>query len=151
VEAGNLAPGESTTVPFYVKNTGTDLSGKVGVALGAVTDRENSCSSVSERTSEWGACDTEADKGEFSKFATYKVAASSASSAATCVAGEGVIGQAYPFTLTDGIAPSASPITLAPGKGQCVLVTITLPTGADNTVQGDSMSFDAVVTLQQIV
>jgi Camelysin metallo-endopeptidase len=146
--AGNLAPGGSVVVPFFVKNTGNNVTGKVGVALGGVKNQENSCSSVSERTAENGACDTWDDTGEFSSFATYRVAASAASQYqcnATATPSAWV-----PFTLASGMLPSASPITLTPGSGQCVLVEITLPKTADNKVQGDSMSFDAVVTLESV-
>jgi hypothetical protein len=147
-QAGNLAPGGRVVVPFFVKNNGNNVTGKVGVGLTNLKNQENSCSSVSERAAENGACDRSDDAGEFSSFATYRVAASAASqyqcnATATPLAW-------VPFTLASGMVPSASPITLAPSEGQCVLVEITLPNTADNKVQGDSMAFDAVVTLQSV-
>jgi|1186.fasta_scaffold60337_1 hypothetical protein len=150
--AGNLAPGGSVVVPFFVKNTGNNVTGRVGVALGGVKNQENSCSSVSERTAENGACDKGDDTGEFSSFATYRVAASGASQyQCNADAVTSLPEQAWvPFTLASGMRPSDSPIKLTPGSGQCVLVEIKLPTTADNKVQGDSMSFDAVVTLESV-
>jgi hypothetical protein len=152
-QAGNLAPGDNVVVPFFVKNNGNNVTGKVGVALSAVKDQENSCSSVSERTAEGAAagnCDAAGDPGEFSKFATYRVAASAASQyQCNADATPNQLGW-VPFASATELKPSASPITLTPGAGQCVLVEITLSKDADNTVQGDSMAFDAVVTLQSV-
>jgi hypothetical protein len=150
--AGNLAPGDSVVVPFYAKNTGSGVTGKVGVALDNRVNNENGCSSVSERTAENGACDTPGDLGEFSQAATYEVALSGASEANCITAGASSVGTYHRFTLTDGLAPAQSPITLTSGQGQCVVLKITLPKeSAGNAVQGDSLSFDAVVTLQQVI
>jgi hypothetical protein len=151
VEAGNLNPGQSVVVPFYVQNIGNNITGKVGVKLTKVVDNENSCSTVSERSAEaaaGGNCDSATDPGEFSKAATYAIAASNAD-AAGCKANAIVAGSYLPFGLTDGLAPANSPVVLKAGDGQCVLVKITLPGTVGNNVQGDSMSFDALVTLEQ--
>ena len=149
-QAGNLAPGDKVIVPFYVKNTGQNVAGKVGVALKNLVNNENGCSSISERTAETAKCDAAGDVGEFGGAATYRVGVSKASGAA-CDANATPDEIGYiPFALDAGLTPAASPVLLAAGGSTCVLVEIALPkTTTGNNVQGDSMRFDAVVTLEQ--
>ncbi|MGY1667944.1 TasA family protein [Geodermatophilus sp. SYSU D00696] len=147
-QAGNLAPGESVVVPLYVKNTGNDISGTLGASIEGIVDQENGCYGP-EIAAEDG-CQAADDEGEFSAAADYAVALSGASETA-CNASATPNGWGWiPFQEDDGLLPTASPLSLDPGKGACLLLRITLDEErAGNDVQSDVMSFTAKLTLEQ--
>lgn len=149
--AGNLAPGESVVLPYYVKNAGsTNVTANLGVALKNVVNHENKCSSTSELSADPTCNGDDQNTGNFGEFAEYQVGLSSASEATCASATDANLFGFKP--LTDlAITPAQSGISLKADEGRCVVLKVSLPKNATDAVQGDSESFDAVVTLQQQV
>jgi Camelysin metallo-endopeptidase len=151
-QAGHLAPGDSVVLPYYVKNAGsTNVAANLGVQLTNLVNKENGCSSASEKTADSSCDGTDQNSGDFGSVAVYKVGVASASEqdcpAATTANAVGFL----PFTSANdlGIRPEDTHIKLAANVGVCVLLQVSLPESATDAVQGDSMSFDATLTLKQ--
>jgi len=164
VQPFNLAPGVHKTQTFWF--TSADkynvTHGKLTAYVDQLSDTEDTaagtCTTASEAAAE-GTTNCAANGGELSSEAQMFVGrALNVSSAADCQSWDAsspsnvLVGGS---TLVKDVPnTAAAPITvapdLAPGDGACMVVEVTLPSSADNKVQGDDMSWVWHFDLTQI-
>jgi hypothetical protein len=162
VQPFNLAPGTNKTQTFWFTSADkyNTTHGKLTAYIQGLTDTEDTgagtCTTASEAVAE-GTPNCAANGGELSSEATIFVArALSITSQAACDHYTATAPNILVSNVVMNTAPNsaAAPIDvaddLAPGDGACMFVEVSLPSTADNTVQGDDMSWTWHFDLTQI-
>ncbi|MFW3172004.1 TasA family protein [Geodermatophilus sp. CPCC 206100] len=160
----DMVPGETQVLPFFVQNTGTGINGLLTGSIGKVDNLEGDCLQPEKDAGD--DCGTGKGVGEFGEAVNVKIGYAAAADAAACTettvpttglstlpTGKVTL---FPFSVTrDGLLRNAAfptfaqPTVVSKDQGACVLVSIQLPTGATNVVQGDQATFEIKVNLAQ--
>lgn len=147
IPALGLNPGQSTTVAYWITNTGT-TAGTLTADLSA-TDEERGCQEPEKEAGDTTTCDW-ATGGEFSQFATVQFLDAAADTPETCaVATTGTVLSPAVRLRDAATAPAQLVGSLGANSGNCYVVAIGLPVGASNLVQGDVSEIKVDVTLKQ--
>lgn len=141
-----MNPGQTTTVSYWVSNTGT-TAGTLTADL-SVSDEERNCTEP-EKGSGDKSCGWETG-GEFSSFATVQFQKAAATTPETCAEAESGQRIAPAVSLKRAANAGATPVgSLGANAGNCFVVVVELPGTADNTVQGDVSNIKVDLTLTQ--
>jgi hypothetical protein len=161
VQPFSLAPGQHKTQDFYLASadSGNTPDGAVTAYVDKLTSTEDTASGTCTTASEAAAEDTSncaANGGELAQQAHISVwKLDNVSSQAECDHYDSSIPALVNNVVMDAAPTSADPITvspdLAPGKGVCMVVEVSLPyDSATNASQGDQMSWDWHFDLTQL-
>jgi predicted ribosomally synthesized peptide with SipW-like signal peptide len=150
----DMVPGGSGEQNIYLVNRDSDAVPLANLTMSFenVIENENGCSSNSEEVADPTCVDDAPNTGEFGAQAHHQWLRKSAGSPLAC--GSTGYGKLNPSTHSDTLAQSLARTydlgDLGPGEGVCLRMVTSLPIGADNAVQGDSVDFDVRFDLTQV-
>src|SRR3546814_732480 len=166
----DMVPGKLKEETMFLVNRDDDAVplANLRLSFSNVNENENGCSSNSEAAAENGTtsaaldadCALALDLGEFGSQAQgqiLKTAPGAAKTAADCSLGTGgpAFGSVSPGTsgktFAQILAGDYDMGSLAPGQGICVRMNVSLPIGATDASQGDSVSYDLRFDLSQVL
>jgi hypothetical protein len=158
-----MTPGQTQVLPFFVQNSGTGIDGLLSGSISNVVNVEGECLAPEKDAKD--DCATGKGVGEFGDAVTVQIGYAAAADKTACTESTTPNGgfktlptrnvtSIWPLRWTDGVLresafPSLPPTVVSKDQGACVLVSIQLPTSANNTVQGDSATFKVNVNLEQ--
>jgi len=152
--AMSLNPGQSTTVAYWMNNTGT-TNGTLSADLTITEDAERDCTDAEYKTVGNQLADTSCGwngEGELADVAQVQFLDATESTPEACKAatdGDAVLNMGL-ISLTDAAAvPALGVGNLAANTGNCIVLKVAVPDSAGNNVQSDTMAFKVDVTLTQ--